>query len=165
MDVQVAVPCCVVQSLKDLAVPVQVAEYLQRNLGGQTSIEILQTEGHLPHLSSPEIVIPVLQRCISSPWIEKYTSLGITTFSLLLSIWAGIRENCSMHTMSFRAFAGRECSWSSSEGKEPQPSWIPWIIILCLRMLVLWMATTSTSSNWKQVKGDPTCFVEIMLNV
>lgn len=67
MDVQVAVPCCVVQSLKDLAVPVQVAEYLQRNLGGQTSIEILQTEGHLPHLSSPEIVIPVLQRCISSP--------------------------------------------------------------------------------------------------
>ncbi len=63
-DVQVRVPCHIVQSMKDIAVPVQVAEYLGRNLGGSTSVEILQTEGHLPHLSAPELVIPVLLRCI-----------------------------------------------------------------------------------------------------
>ncbi|XP_024373001.1 karrikin insensitive 2 receptor CA isoform X2 [Physcomitrium patens] len=61
---QVTVPCHILQSMKDLAVPVEVAEYLNSNLGGWTSIRILQTEGHIPQLSSPELVIPVLLRCI-----------------------------------------------------------------------------------------------------
>lgn len=64
--VQVTVPCHIIQSRKDLAVPVEVAEYLSRNLGGWTSMEILQTEGHIPQLSSPELVIPVLLRCIDA---------------------------------------------------------------------------------------------------
>lgn len=61
---QVKVPCHIVQSEKDMAVPVEVAEYLSCNLGGWTSIEILETEGHIPQLTSPELVIPVLLRCI-----------------------------------------------------------------------------------------------------
>jgi len=62
---QVSVPCHILQSSKDLAVPVVVSDYLHHTLGGPTVVEILQTEGHLPQLSSPEVVIPVLQRHIA----------------------------------------------------------------------------------------------------
>jgi pimeloyl-ACP methyl ester carboxylesterase len=62
---QVSVPCHILQSSKDLAVPVVVSDYLHHTLGGPTVVEILQTEGHLPQLSSPEVVIPVLRRHIA----------------------------------------------------------------------------------------------------
>lgn len=52
------------QSSKDLAVPNVVSDYLYRNLGGRTELEILQTEGHLPQLSHPGLLIPVLWRAI-----------------------------------------------------------------------------------------------------
>ncbi|KAL3695860.1 hypothetical protein R1sor_009936 [Riccia sorocarpa] len=64
---RVRVPCHVLQSTKDLAVPVVVAHYLERSLGGETYVEIFPTEGHLPQLSSPEIVIPIIVRHISAP--------------------------------------------------------------------------------------------------
>eukprot|EP01018_Ginkgo_biloba_P004979 Gb_17720 [translate_table: standard] len=60
----VTVPCHILQSSKDLAVPVVVAEYVHEKLGGRSILEILPTEGHLPQLSSPEIVIPILLRHI-----------------------------------------------------------------------------------------------------
>jgi pimeloyl-ACP methyl ester carboxylesterase len=62
--VQVKVPCYVLQSSKDLAVPLVVSDYLFHSLGGPTKVEILQTEGHLPQLSCPELLIPVLKRAI-----------------------------------------------------------------------------------------------------
>ncbi|CAK9186292.1 unnamed protein product [Ilex paraguariensis] len=61
---RVTVPCHIIQSTKDLAVPVAVSGYLHRNLGGKSIVEVMPTEGHLPQLSSPEIVIPVLVRHI-----------------------------------------------------------------------------------------------------
>ncbi|KAK6923986.1 Alpha/beta hydrolase fold-1 [Dillenia turbinata] len=60
----VTVPCHVVQSKKDLAVPVVVSEYLHQHLGGDSIVEIMSSDGHLPQLSSPEIVIPVLLKHI-----------------------------------------------------------------------------------------------------
>ncbi|KAA8531605.1 hypothetical protein F0562_006314 [Nyssa sinensis] len=60
----VTVPCHIIQSIKDLAVPVVVSEYLQRNLGSVSIVEVMSTEGHLPQLSSPDIVIPVLLKHI-----------------------------------------------------------------------------------------------------
>ncbi|KAG0485469.1 hypothetical protein HPP92_009324 [Vanilla planifolia] len=60
----VTVPCHIIQSSKDLAVPVAVSEYLHRNLGGESIVEVMPTEGHLPQLSSPEVVIPVLLKHI-----------------------------------------------------------------------------------------------------
>ncbi|KAG9158797.1 hypothetical protein Leryth_013685 [Lithospermum erythrorhizon] len=60
----VTVPCHIIQSMKDLAVPVVVSEYLHRNIGGESIVEVMSTEGHLPQLSSPDIVIPVLLRHI-----------------------------------------------------------------------------------------------------
>lgn len=61
---RVTVPCHILQSNKDLAVPVVVSEYIQEHLGGRSIVEILPTEGHLPQLSSPDIMVPVLLRHI-----------------------------------------------------------------------------------------------------
>ncbi|KAK4488435.1 hypothetical protein RD792_004199 [Penstemon davidsonii] len=61
---RVIVPCHIIQSSKDMAVPMAVAEYLHQNLGGKSIVEMMPTEGHLPQLSSPEITIPVLLRHI-----------------------------------------------------------------------------------------------------
>ncbi|KAL5556849.1 hypothetical protein UlMin_039085 [Ulmus minor] len=60
----VAVPCHILQSVKDLAVPVIVSEYLHQHLGGESIVEVMSSDGHLPQLSSPDIVIPVLLRHI-----------------------------------------------------------------------------------------------------
>lgn len=58
----VTTPCHILQSSKDLAVPVAVAGYIHQSLGGKSVVEIFATHGHLPQLSSPEIVIPALKR-------------------------------------------------------------------------------------------------------
>ncbi|KAJ1697446.1 hypothetical protein LUZ63_005958 [Rhynchospora breviuscula] len=60
----VTVPCHIIQSTKDLAVPVVVSEYLHKHLGGDSIVEVMACEGHLPQLSSPDIVTPVLLRHI-----------------------------------------------------------------------------------------------------
>lgn len=60
----VTIPCHIIQSSRDLAVPVSVSEYLQKNLGCESIVEVMPSEGHLPQLSSPESVIPVLLRHI-----------------------------------------------------------------------------------------------------
>ncbi|XP_039146195.1 probable strigolactone esterase DAD2 [Dioscorea cayenensis subsp. rotundata] len=58
-------PCVIVQTARDVSVPVTVATYLKDHLGGRTSVEILNTEGHLPHLSAPQLLIQVLRRALS----------------------------------------------------------------------------------------------------
>ncbi|KAK1372247.1 putative esterase KAI2 [Heracleum sosnowskyi] len=60
----VTIPCHIIQSMKDLAVPVVVSEYLHRNIGSESIVEVMSTDGHLPQLSSPDVVIPVLLRHI-----------------------------------------------------------------------------------------------------
>ncbi|KAI0516542.1 hypothetical protein KFK09_009219 [Dendrobium nobile] len=60
----VSVPCCIVQTARDVSVPLSVVRYLKESLGGKTTIEILQTEGHLPHLSAPALLAPVLRRVL-----------------------------------------------------------------------------------------------------
>ncbi|XP_022752585.1 probable strigolactone esterase DAD2 [Durio zibethinus] len=61
----VRVPCCVVQTAKDVSIPASVAEYLRTHLGGRTTIEILKTEGHLPHMTAPALLAQVLRRALS----------------------------------------------------------------------------------------------------
>ncbi|XP_058735269.1 probable esterase D14L [Vicia villosa] len=60
----VTVPCHIIQSMKDLAVPVVVAEYLHQHVGAESIVEVMSTEGHLPQLSSPDVVIPVILKHI-----------------------------------------------------------------------------------------------------
>lgn len=60
----ITVPCHIVQSVKDLAVPVVVSEYLHRHIAAKSVVEIMPSDGHLPQLSSPDVVIPVVLRHI-----------------------------------------------------------------------------------------------------
>ncbi|KAJ4965400.1 hypothetical protein NE237_017249 [Protea cynaroides] len=60
----VTVPCHILQSINDAGVPVMVSEYLHTHLGGQSVVELMASGGHLPQLSAPVTVIPVLHRHI-----------------------------------------------------------------------------------------------------
>ncbi|KAL6317079.1 hypothetical protein AAG906_029831 [Vitis piasezkii] len=61
----VKVPCCIIQTAKDVSVPTSVALYLKNHLGGRNTVEMLNVEGHLPHLSAPMLLAPVLRRALS----------------------------------------------------------------------------------------------------
>ncbi|KAL6495762.1 Strigolactone receptor KAI2d8 [Orobanche gracilis] len=61
---RVMVPCHIINSSKDPLVPSGIADYLHKNIGGKSTVEIMSTEGHLPHLSAPAVTIPVLLRHI-----------------------------------------------------------------------------------------------------
>ncbi|KDP41626.1 hypothetical protein JCGZ_16033 [Jatropha curcas] len=61
----VKAPCCIIQTARDVSVPASVAEYLKSHLGGRSTVEILRTEGHLPHLSAPGLLAQVLRRALS----------------------------------------------------------------------------------------------------
>lgn len=58
----VKVPCCIIQTARDISVPASVAMYLRNHLGGRNTVETLNTEGHLPHLSAPQLLERVLRR-------------------------------------------------------------------------------------------------------
>lgn len=68
---RVSVPCHIIQSSKDLAVPVSVAEYLHQKLACRSIVEVVPTEGHLPQLSAPELTIPVLIRHIQHDIVDE----------------------------------------------------------------------------------------------
>lgn len=53
----VTVPCHIIQSMKDLAMPVGVSECMHRHLGGKSVVEVMSADGHLLQLSSPEMVV------------------------------------------------------------------------------------------------------------
>ncbi|XP_047083318.1 strigolactone esterase D14-like [Lolium rigidum] len=61
----VKAPCVVVQTARDISIPAIVAAYLKAHLGGHTTVELLPTEGHLPHLSAPSLLAPVLRRALA----------------------------------------------------------------------------------------------------
>ncbi|KGN62452.1 strigolactone esterase RMS3 [Cucumis sativus] len=61
----VKVPCCIIQTAQDVSVPTSVAIYLRDHLGGRNTIEMLDTEGHLPHLSAPQLLVRKLRRALS----------------------------------------------------------------------------------------------------
>lgn len=58
---KVRVPTHFIHSRKDMAVPVEVAQWLHKHLPGSSS-EILELEGHTPHLSQPPVVLSALLR-------------------------------------------------------------------------------------------------------
>ncbi|KAI7731577.1 hypothetical protein M8C21_021169 [Ambrosia artemisiifolia] len=61
----VKVPCCIIQTAKDVSVPSSVAVYLKEHLGGRSTIEMMNVEGHLPHLSAPALLAHHLNRALS----------------------------------------------------------------------------------------------------
>lgn len=61
----VKVPCCIIQTAKDVSVPTSVAMYLKEHLGGRSTVEMMNVEGHLPHLSAPALLANHLTRALS----------------------------------------------------------------------------------------------------
>ncbi len=53
-------PAHLLQTARDLAVPPDVAQWLNRHIDGST-LDILDAEGHLPHMTAPGEVIRLLQ--------------------------------------------------------------------------------------------------------
>lgn len=60
----VRVPCSIIQTAKDVSVPTSVATYLKNHLGGKSSVHMLDIEGHLPHLSAPNLLAHELRRAL-----------------------------------------------------------------------------------------------------
>ncbi len=59
------VPTTILQSTHDPAVPAAVGEYLAKNIANSTLIPI-QSEGHFPHISTPETVSTAIASCLSN---------------------------------------------------------------------------------------------------
>ncbi|KAH6785078.1 hypothetical protein C2S51_037533 [Perilla frutescens var. frutescens] len=60
----VKVPCSIIQTAKDVSVPASVAEYVDNHLGGRSTVHMLNIEGHLPHLSAPNLLSQELRRAL-----------------------------------------------------------------------------------------------------
>ncbi|XP_023521839.1 probable strigolactone esterase DAD2 [Cucurbita pepo subsp. pepo] len=60
----VKVPCCIMQTAQDASVPASMAIYLRDHLGGRNTVEMLDTEGHLPHLSASQLLVRKLRRAL-----------------------------------------------------------------------------------------------------
>lgn len=57
----VKTPCSIIQTRKDIVVPLSVPYYMQRNLGGENnSVHILDIDGHVPQLTSPQLLAKLL---------------------------------------------------------------------------------------------------------
>ncbi|CAA2989979.1 probable strigolactone esterase DAD2 [Olea europaea subsp. europaea] len=61
----VKVPCSIIQTIEDVSVPMSVAMYLKNHLGGRSTVHMLNVEGHLPHLSAPNLLAQELRRALS----------------------------------------------------------------------------------------------------
>ncbi|XP_027361206.1 probable esterase KAI2 isoform X2 [Abrus precatorius] len=85
----VTVPCHIIQAKKDMAVPVVISEYLHQHLGAESIVEVMTTDGHLPQLSSPDIVIPVLLKHIH---LDIEASRHGLMFFLLIN-WGTVSSN------------------------------------------------------------------------
>ncbi|TXG54684.1 hypothetical protein EZV62_019940 [Acer yangbiense] len=64
---QVTVRCYIIQTTRDLSVPLSAAECLRQHLGGRTTLENLKTEGHLPHLTVLALLGPAIWRALRRP--------------------------------------------------------------------------------------------------
>ncbi|KAL8142866.1 hypothetical protein V2J09_015898 [Rumex salicifolius] len=62
---RVRVPTTVIESEVDVIVPAFVARYLQKNIGGKPSLNILPVEGHFPQLTAHALLLSVLRKVLA----------------------------------------------------------------------------------------------------
>lgn len=58
---QLSRPVHLIQTAVDMAVPVQVGEWLARNIAGAT-LDIIDADGHLPHMTAADEVVRILEQ-------------------------------------------------------------------------------------------------------
>lgn len=66
----IPVPCTLLQTREDVAVPMGVAEFMQDSIPNAI-LEIIDAKGHLPHLSTPDLVRDALLRHLHPGEREK----------------------------------------------------------------------------------------------
>ncbi|KAJ0780640.1 putative alpha/beta hydrolase-1 [Helianthus annuus] len=59
---KVVIPCTIVQTTKDLVVPLSVVEYMKRMIKGDIAVEMIDTVGHFPQLTSPLQFLEIFDR-------------------------------------------------------------------------------------------------------
>lgn len=57
---QMSVPTLVLQTEKDIAVPIQVGTYLAKHLP-RAELKMISADGHFPHMSAPELVLDAIR--------------------------------------------------------------------------------------------------------
>ncbi|MCG5243706.1 alpha/beta fold hydrolase [Azospirillum doebereinerae] len=62
---QVSVPCTLIQSRNDIAVPLSVAEYLTAMIP-DSELMVIDADGHMPQLSAPDILYDAIQRALTA---------------------------------------------------------------------------------------------------
>lgn len=63
---KLAKPTLLLQTQADLAVPMEVAEYLHREIRG-SRLAVVEATGHFPHLSAPDAVITAMRDFVREP--------------------------------------------------------------------------------------------------
>lgn len=56
----------VLQTRKDIAVPLVVSDYMKHHLGSEGSVDVLPTDGHLPQFSAPNLFTAALLRRLNN---------------------------------------------------------------------------------------------------
>lgn len=62
---EVEVPCTIVQTTNDAAVPMFVANYMHKKIKGDTCLEMIEADTHCPQLAAHESFISVLDKFLS----------------------------------------------------------------------------------------------------
>lgn len=63
---KVVVPCHIIQTRNDVVVPLFVAKYMQEKIKGETTLEIVETEGHFPQLTAHLKFVELINRFLGS---------------------------------------------------------------------------------------------------
>ncbi|CAL1414465.1 unnamed protein product [Linum trigynum] len=57
---KISTPTTIVQTTRDVAVPTSVAYFMQERIRGKSTVEIMDTDGHFPHLTVPKELLGLL---------------------------------------------------------------------------------------------------------
>jgi pimeloyl-ACP methyl ester carboxylesterase len=67
----VKTPCSIIQTAKDIVVPMAVPYHMQGSLGGKmNSVDLLDEDGHLPQLTHPGLLLQAFKRVLEGSEIE-----------------------------------------------------------------------------------------------
>ncbi|KAM7275442.1 hypothetical protein ACFE04_017308 [Oxalis oulophora] len=61
---KVTKPCTIIQTTSDLAVPNSVGFYMMKYIKGESTVEIIENDGHLPQLTAHNQLLDVLSRVL-----------------------------------------------------------------------------------------------------
>lgn len=63
---KVEVPCSIIQGTNDIVVPVSVAHYMKSRMKGKARVEIIDSDGHFPQLTSPRMLLNIIDSHLMS---------------------------------------------------------------------------------------------------